>query len=475
MIEGIPSHARERIHYMDAVRALAMLLGVFFHAGIAYAAAFQGLWPVGDMNASSRAMEVFVWFSHLFRMSLFFLIAGFFANLLIERRGVGGFLRNRAIRIVLPFVIFWPVISVTMLLLIVWALTYIQELPPILQLVAEAVEQGGDPPSPTTGHLWFLYYLTYFSLIAAVLAKFRWRWATRLADGFFSSTRHLLWTPFLLVPALYSTLVPVPAPESFVPQFFPFGYYGLFFLMGWHLFRRTAYIDLVASRMAPLVAVSTIGYVVYFLRLPNEPISLEVLRAYADGPPVEAGWGHLLDAGVEAYLSVYLTLVMLTTGAWIVRASPSCVSFPSTTTPSCSKWVIRFSGRSSPTRSRSGLVAPGIADRSVQRCTTETLKIRSSAFSPSTTRTRTTTSSIGSSRMPATPPRPAWRSCSNTRLATPGVCPAVSTGTKTPSTPSRQPCSSPRGDPSPWPPRRTTPGTSRSTTRSSYPVRSSSS
>ena len=226
MIEGIPSHARERIHYMDAVRALAMLLGVFFHAGIAYAAAFQGLWPVGDMNASSRAMEVFVWFSHLFRMSLFFLIAGFFANLLIERRGVGGFLRNRAIRIVLPFVIFWPVISVTMLLLIVWALTYIQELPPILQLVAEAVEQGGDPPSPTTGHLWFLYYLTYFSLIAAVLAKFRWRWATRLADGFFSSTRHLLWTPFLLVPALYSTLVPVPAPESFVPQFFPFGYYG---------------------------------------------------------------------------------------------------------------------------------------------------------------------------------------------------------------------------------------------------------
>ncbi len=320
MIEGMPPHARERIHYMDAVRALAMLLGVFFHAGITYAAAFQGLWPVGDMNASSRAMEVFVWFSHLFRMSLFFLIAGFFANLLIERRGVGGFLRNRAIRIVLPFVIFWPVISVTMLLLIVWALTYIQELPPILQLVAEAVEQGGDPPSPTTGHLWFLYYLTYFSLIAAVLAKFRWRWATRLADGFFSSTRHLLWTPFLLVPALYSTLVPVPAPESFVPQFFPFGYYGLFFLLGWHLFRRTAYIDLVARRMAPLVAVSTIGYVVYFLRLPNEPISLEVLRAYADAPPVEAGWGHLLDAGVEAYLSVYLTLVMLILGRRLLNS-----------------------------------------------------------------------------------------------------------------------------------------------------------
>ena len=72
--------------------------------------------------------------------------------------------------------------------------------------------------------------------------------------------------------------------------------------------------------MAPLVAVSTIGYVVYFLRLPNEPISLEVLRAYADAPPVEAGWGHLLDAGVEAYLSVYLTLVMLILGRRLLNS-----------------------------------------------------------------------------------------------------------------------------------------------------------
>ncbi len=206
---------------MDAVRALTMLLGVFFHVGLAYAAAFQGLWLVGDMKASSMAMEVFVWFSHLFRMSLFFLIAGFFANLLIERRGVRGFLRNRAIRIALPLVIFWPLITAAMFFLIMWSLGYIQELPPILQLLTELIAQGADPPEPTTGHLWFLYNLTYFSAIAAPLARIRWTWVTRVAATFFGSMRHLLWAPLLLVPALYSTLSPVPRPRASRRKPFP--------------------------------------------------------------------------------------------------------------------------------------------------------------------------------------------------------------------------------------------------------------
>ena len=304
--------APQRIYYMDAVRALAMLLGVFFHAGLA--AAVQGLWFVGDMKASSMVLEGFVWFSHVFRMPLFFLVAGFFANLLIERRGVKGFLRNRAIRILLPFVIFWPLITASMLFLIIWALEYIQELPPILQLVSELIEQGADDPPPRTGHLWFLYNLMYFCLITAVLARFRWEWAMRLADGFFSSTRHLLWAPLLLVPALYSTSIPTPSPESFAPQLFSYGYYGLFFLMGWHFFHHQGYLDLVQRRLGLLAAVSAVGYAVYFLRLPIEPFSVEVLRTWSDGPPLQTGWGKFLDAGVEAYLSVYLTLIMLVLG-----------------------------------------------------------------------------------------------------------------------------------------------------------------
>ena len=36
---------------------------------------------------------------HMFRMQLFFLLAGFFACLLVRKRGVGSFLRNRFFRI----------------------------------------------------------------------------------------------------------------------------------------------------------------------------------------------------------------------------------------------------------------------------------------------------------------------------------------------------------------------------------------
>ena len=59
---------------------------------------------------------------------------------------------------------------------------------------------------------------------------------------------------------------------------------------------------------------SAVGYAVYFLRLPIEPFSVEVLRTWSDGPPLQTGWGKFLDAGVEAYLSVYLTLIMLVLG-----------------------------------------------------------------------------------------------------------------------------------------------------------------
>jgi fucose 4-O-acetylase-like acetyltransferase len=42
---------------------------------------------------------------HVFRMSLFYAIAGFFTHLLLERLGVYGLIRNRLRRIALPFVV----------------------------------------------------------------------------------------------------------------------------------------------------------------------------------------------------------------------------------------------------------------------------------------------------------------------------------------------------------------------------------
>src|SRR5262245_56677732 len=93
----------ERVHSLDALRAFALLLGVFFHSLMAYVLP-PGIWAVGT-TAPSTTLFWFVYYSHCFRMEAFFLLAGFFAHLVIEKRGVLSFLRDRATRILLVFVV----------------------------------------------------------------------------------------------------------------------------------------------------------------------------------------------------------------------------------------------------------------------------------------------------------------------------------------------------------------------------------
>jgi peptidoglycan/LPS O-acetylase OafA/YrhL len=42
----------ERLHYMDNLRAFAMLLGVLFHAALAYSTSLHQVWPAADANHS---------------------------------------------------------------------------------------------------------------------------------------------------------------------------------------------------------------------------------------------------------------------------------------------------------------------------------------------------------------------------------------------------------------------------------------
>ncbi len=126
-----------------------------------------------------------------------------------------------------------------------------------------------------------------------------------------------------------------------MPQLFSYGYYGWFFLMGWHFFRRQDYLDLVEPRLSLLAAVSAVGSVVFLQRLPFEPLSIEALRSLdalttlAEGAPLQTGWPQLLDATLEAYLSVYLTLVMLVLGRRLLSSRNRVLRYISDT----SYWI----------------------------------------------------------------------------------------------------------------------------------------
>jgi peptidoglycan/LPS O-acetylase OafA/YrhL len=93
-----------RYHSLDGVRASMMLLGIFFHVAWFFMPVY--FWhPITDASANWGFSYFFYWV-HVFRMQTFFLVAGFFACLLVYKRGLLKFVGNRLQRVAVPFVVF---------------------------------------------------------------------------------------------------------------------------------------------------------------------------------------------------------------------------------------------------------------------------------------------------------------------------------------------------------------------------------
>lgn len=93
----------KRIHSLDQMRSRMMLLGVMLHvAGNYNTMPASELWPYKDSDTHGifSALVVLI---HSFRMQIFFLVAGFFAAMLISKNGNLAFLRHRSQRVLLPF------------------------------------------------------------------------------------------------------------------------------------------------------------------------------------------------------------------------------------------------------------------------------------------------------------------------------------------------------------------------------------
>ncbi len=146
-----------RLHGLDATRAFALLLGIVLHSLMPFLPVGTSgqTWLVVDDETSLVALAV-VYLVHLFRMSLFMVLAGFFGRMVVQRRGTRSYLRDRAKRILLPAVVFWPVAVLPLGLLAAWAGTWA---PP-----AEASPLAAVPP----GQLWFLLVLFEVAALTVV-------------------------------------------------------------------------------------------------------------------------------------------------------------------------------------------------------------------------------------------------------------------------------------------------------------------
>ncbi|GAB2499228.1 acyltransferase family protein [Arenimonas alkanexedens] len=302
--------APERLHYMDHLRALAMLAGVFFHAALAYSPLMHGFFPTADRQ-NSLGVDVVVWGLHLVRMPLFFLVAGFFAAWVIERRGGVALASQRLRRILVPFVLALPLMGWAMSASTGWALANVEHPSPFLAMVREWLQQP-EPPRlpPGTGHLWFLYYLLLFGVL---------HWGLRTLAlgrvGAWLLARHPAWAllglPVVLIPALASVSAPHPAPEGLVPQFWAIAFYGAFFALGTAVHARPDWLVRARGLWPWLALASAVLYA-------------EFLRQLAVGPQPEASWGV---AALEACLSVWLTVLSLLLGQRLLDRSSAVMRY----------------------------------------------------------------------------------------------------------------------------------------------------
>ncbi len=234
----------ERLHGLDGLRGAALLLGVVLHATLSFFPA--QIWIVADDQKSVWASGLF-FVIHLFRMGSFFLIAGLFAHMMLKRRGVTGFIKDRMVRIAGPLAAFWGPVLAGIVAVLIWNAS----------LMGLTAADAPPPPKydwtniPLT-HLWFLWVLLWFyaALVIgrAVVARLDRKGAVgrgldRLAGGLIGP-----WGPLVLGAPLAVALwfepnwiafFGIPTPDAgLVPEASALVGFGLAFGVGALLDRR---------------------------------------------------------------------------------------------------------------------------------------------------------------------------------------------------------------------------------------------
>lgn len=162
----------QRLHYLDHLRAHMMLLGIVFHCALGYTHIEAGRWTYVE-PASHYVLDTICAALHSFRMPAFFIVAGFFATLLLQRRSTRYFVRDRSLRILLPLALL--------------------ALPN--DLLIQTIDAWSGPLSihgatESTGfnwrHLWFLYFLVLFYslhlVVRAVSQALGWEFSSRVRE-----------------------------------------------------------------------------------------------------------------------------------------------------------------------------------------------------------------------------------------------------------------------------------------------------
>ncbi|MBC7281149.1 acyltransferase family protein [Hoeflea sp.] len=157
--------SQERLHDWDFSRALYLVLGIPFHAAVIYSLSHE--WSVSSPD-KSQALTWFANFLHTFRMPGFFILAGMFSIMLLDRQGARDWLKSRLIRLALPL-LFATLLIVPFQIVIQSAALTVTGAVPIHELQSHIARELTHFGEPWISHLWFLWALIAYCVGLAAL------------------------------------------------------------------------------------------------------------------------------------------------------------------------------------------------------------------------------------------------------------------------------------------------------------------
>jgi peptidoglycan/LPS O-acetylase OafA/YrhL len=293
-----------------------MMLGIVLHAAWLYMASPPPTMPIITDRNNSLVFDVIFAFIHSFRMPTFFVLAGFFTALLVEKRGIAGAFKDRARRVLAPLAAgIVTILPLTGLLLVDFWLSarfgthdFIPDLKDLAalgrEMVAKAPPGTVHPDQPSLGHLWFLYYLCYYYLLIP-LCGFLARQSLKIQDRL----KRWLASPFLLLAfALYTSATLWPyhggqVHEGFIffkPHLPSLVYYGSFFVLGYLFHAHRDFLQALARRVAAWAVLAAILFplAMYASQLDNE----------ARGAATALHLGAVLANGLCTWALIYFFL-----------------------------------------------------------------------------------------------------------------------------------------------------------------------
>ncbi|MEM8704990.1 MAG: acyltransferase family protein [Actinomycetota bacterium] len=338
-----------RRYDLDALRGVAMLLGIVLHAAIPFVPYY------GADDLGGEILFGLFEYIHLWRMPLFFLLSGFFTTMLWRRRGLQALVHHRLRRIAAPLGVFYVPVIVLVIVGIVagYAIADVD--------IENAAGVTDDYESPedrderepddesdafSFAHMWFLWHLLWlvavFAIAAAGLERLERNRGrsppARLVDVITWAIPLISVVPFL---GMEEDVLGPDTSEGLLPAAPVIGFYAMFFFFGALLFRSpdgAGPIDRIGRRWPlHLLAGGAVFAILYADLAGGIAVVLEVLvawlvsfgmiglfRRHLAQPSYRVRW--LSDSSYWMYL-MHLPLVFVFQGVVAALSLPSVIGF----------------------------------------------------------------------------------------------------------------------------------------------------